>query len=1107
MPGTIIATQIFGAVSTWGISAYATAFAINMVASTIIAKAFAPSMPGGSADQTANPGNNAQLPPNGANKVPVIYGTAYTGGIITDLSITNDNQKLYYVLTLAEVTNSNAGQTPDTYTFGNVYWGGKRCLFDPTDQYKVTGLLDESTGVTDTTVAGKLNIYLYRNGSSSGVNTTQTAIQIMNSAGLVYTWNSTKLMTNVAFAIIEMTYSVSANLTGIQQTRFQLTNSRSAPGDCILDYLVNDKYGAAIPLANIDTTSLTALNTYSNQSFTYTQSGGGSATITRFRFDGVVQTDQTIMSNLQVMAACCDCLIRYNEITGKWGVVVQSPTYSVAMAIDDSNMVSAIQITPIDLSNTFNVAEVKFTDGTQKDSFSTATFDLADVAPALLYPNEPVNKQTINLNLVNNDVRAQYLANRFLESVREDLQIKVDVNYSGIQLEAGDIVTVTNSNYGWTAKLFRISQIVERYGDNGSLTASLTLMEFNAAVYDDVNVTQFTPAPNTGIGSPLGFGTIPVPVVVSQQPNAAIPSFGIQVSAPPYGIVQYAEIYYSAFANPTDSQRIFAGTTPINPGGNPYTPNLVMAVVTLSDIPQGDWYFSVKMINAIGSSVFSASSSVFQWRPTTFQYTGRYIVVAYADSITGTGITNNPRNKSYFGLWNVDSSPAYSSNPANYTWYLAQPTFGTNIYLAYCNRSNRKFSFDTDLAALAAGTGAFVPTTASQFDSSIWSALPDGTNVIDLDARTGQLLVTGTTQTGSGAGELNIVNSPDGRVVAQLATLLDFGTGVITKTASVATLTIDKYGRVLGFQSPDDFGYTLDEFVATSGQTVFTPTARSAAYFVGQCLVFRNGCLLDESEYTDTTTTVTLGTGAILNDRISIISMSAVSTSAYYSSTQLVVSSVASNVVTYSATYLPTQEINAGDVMTFANTGTPTQYTVSSVNYATRQITFTATVTGVTAGAIIYQYRAAASGYKPISRWTANLSNQSSYTPTEWAFLSGSEKLFLNGLAVNDLDYDLTSDLSFIQNVSGLLTVIQFAPNILTTPIGASASVATNTISGQTTYNFSFDANAFELYFNGPLLDRGSDYTTGSGSYTLSITPDTSATTMQQVTYQRTGVA
>jgi hypothetical protein len=1106
MPGTIIATEVF-LLAAGSPAFYATAFAINMVASSIIAKAFAPSFPGASADQTPNPGNNAQLPPNGANKVPVIYGTAYTGGIITDLSITSDNQKLYYVLTLAEVTNSNTGQTPDTYTFGNVYFGGKRCIFDPTDQYKVTGLLDESTGVIDANVSGKLNIYLFSNGSSSGVNTAQTAIQIMNSAGLVYTWNGTKLMTNVAFAIIEMTYSVSANLTGIQQTRFQLTNSRYKPGDCISDYLVNDRYGAAIPAANIDTTSLTALNTYSNANMTYTNYSGAIASLTRFRFDGVVQTDATIMSNLQIMSACCDCLIRYNEITGKWGVVVQSPTYSVAMAIDDSNMVSAIQITPIDLSNTFNVAEVKFTDGTQKDSFSSATFDLADVNPSLLYPNEPVNKQTINLNLINNDVRAQYLANRFLESVREDLQIKVDVNYSGIQLEAGDIVTVTNANYGWVAKLFRIGQVVEKYGDNGSLTASLTLMEYNASVYDDVNVTQFTPAPNSGIGSPLGFGTIPVPVVVSQQPNAAIPSFGVQVTAPPNGIVQYAEIYYSAYATPTDAQRIFAGTTPVNPGGNPYTPGAVMATVTLTDIPQGDWYFSVKMVNAVGTSVFSASSSVFQWRPTTFQFTSRYVVLAYADSITGTGITNNPRNKSYYGLWNVDTSPAYSSNPANYTWYLAQPTFGTSIYLAFCNRSNRKFSFATDYAALAAGTGAFVPTTATKFDSTIWSALPDGTNVIDLDIRTGQLLSTGTTQTGSGAGELSIINSPDGRVVAQLATLLDFGAGVVTKTASVATLTIDKFGRVLGFQSPDDFNYTLDEYIATSGQTAFTPTTRSAAYITGQCLVFKNGCLLDESEYTDTTSTVTLGTAAILNDRISIISMSAVSNSTNYSSTQLVVSSVATNVVTYSTTYLPTQEINVGDVMTFTNTGTPTQYTVSAVNYTTRQITFSTTVTSVSAGAIIYQYRAASSAYRPISRWTVNLSNESNYTPTEWAFASGAEKLFLNGTAVNDQDYDLTGILSFIQNVSGLLTIIQFAPNILTTPIGASSSVATNTIVNQTNYNFSFDANAFELYFNGSLLDRGSDYTTSSGSYALTITPDTSLTTMQQVTYQRTGAA
>ena len=84
------------------------------------------------------------------------------------------------------------------------------------------------------------------------------------------------------------------------------------------------------------------------------------------------------------------------------------------------------------------------------------------VNPSLLYPNEPVNKQEIILSFVNNNVRAQLLANRFLESCREDLQVQLRINYVGLQLEAGDIVTLTNSNYGWTAKLFRISKILKK---------------------------------------------------------------------------------------------------------------------------------------------------------------------------------------------------------------------------------------------------------------------------------------------------------------------------------------------------------------------------------------------------------------------------------------------------------------------------------------------------------------------------------------------------------------------------------------------------------------------------------------------------------------------
>jgi len=1107
MPGSIIVAQAFGAAfaATW--AGAALAFAINMVASSIIAKAFGPEGPSfNDAQGNPNPGSRQQVPPAGDNKLPIVYGSAYVGGIVTDLSITSNNQQLYYVLTLAECTNTEQGGTPDTYTFGDVYWGGKKVIFDGTNQYKVASLFDESTAQYDTSVAGKLEIYKYSNGSNSPVNSTKTAIEVMQNSDLIYQWDANKLMSNCAFVIIRITYSQKANLTGLNQTKFQITNSRTKPGDCFFDYLTSSRYGGAIPQGNIDTASLTALNTYCDEMFPYQiSSGGGYASQTRFKFDGSLDTTQTIMQNLQLMSACCDCLIKYNEITGQWGVIVQTPTVVPVMDVNNSNMVSAITISPIDIASSYNIAEVKFPDGIEKDSFNSAIFDLAVIDPTLLYPNEPVNKQTISLPLVNNSVRAQYLATRFLKAAREDLQVQVDVNYEGLQFEAGDVVTVTNSNYGWTAKQFRINKVTEKFGDDGSITASLNLMEFNPAVYDDTAITAFTPAPNTGIGDPLFFGTLYAPSITNLQPSITNPSFSVNVTAASSGIVQYAEIWYSAFASPTDDQRIFAGTTAVNPGGNPFTPSASMGDVTLSSIPSGDWYFSVRMVNALGSSIFSPSSSVLRWRPTTFQYSERYLVVAYADDLSGANLSSSPRNKDYYGLLNSSVSN-FSTNPADYTWYLAQPTFGTNVFLLYTNRTGRKFSFASGFADYAAGTAAFVPSATATYDPSIWAALEDGVNYIDLDVRTGQIIQTGTTSVGT--GQIAVTNNSAGRVVASLAPLLNFGPGVQSLTGSASTVTIDIYGRVIGFSTPDGFYYTRYAAVATAGQTVFTPTARQANYIVGMDLVFVNGVLVDTSDYTENSTTVTMNVGLANGTQVVIISMRAISQGITFVSQNITVDTIVGAVVTYN-TGLPYQNIVAGDIHTFDNTGSPTQYTVQSYNAATKEITYTASVTGVSTGATIYEYRSSGMSYRPFSRWTATLASATTYTPTTWAIHSGYEKIFLGGSSLNDQDYDISSGIlnNFPATANGLLTFIQFNDNNQTTPCGLPTSSVINTIVGTSIYNFNFNADAFELYNNGSLQVLTDDYTLGSTSYTLTTSPTTTLNVLQQTTYSRTGAA
>lgn len=1007
--------------------ATAAAFAINMVISAVVTKAFfSPNIPGGMSGDSPNPGNRLQLPPATDNKLPVVYGQAWLGGTIVDLSISSNNQELYYVLAISEVTNNGS----DTITFGDVYWGGKKCNFENSTSPNVVSLTDESTGTTDTSVNGKLQIFMYNNGSNSPVRGSQTAIQVMQTSGLTYTWGPSKLMTNCAFAIVHVTYSREANLTSLQQTKFQVTNSRSAPGDCFLDYLTNEVYGAAIPIDQINTASLTELNTYSSGSFAYTDSSGNPQTQVRFRFDGVIDTNRDIMSNLQDMASCCDCLLRYNEITSQWGVIVQKPTYTVVMALDNSNLVSAIQITPFDIASSYNVIECKFPDAKNQDSFNTATFDLQEIAPQLLYPNEPINKESVSLVLVNNDVRAQYLAIRMLKAAREDLQVQVSSNYEGIQLEAGDIVTVTNANYGWTAKEFRVMKVTEEFGSDGTIIAKLSLTEFNPAVYNDVSISEFLPSPNTGIPDPLVFGSIPAPVVGAQYPTNVNPLFLVEITASAQGIIQYAELWYSAFSNPTPAQLIFAGTTEVKSGGNPYDPGELMPPVSLANIPAGTWYFFSRMVNNLGTSGFSPASAAFSWRPTTFQYSERYLSVAYANNATGTsGFSLSPTNKSYFGLYNT-ASPAVSSTPSNYTWYLADPTFGTNIFLAYANRTSRRFSFDTGFAGYAAGTGAFVPTQAAIFDPRVWSALPNGTNLIDLDKATGQVLETGTTTVGT--GEIQVVNSPDGKVVAALKQYLDFGSGIYQKTVTSASqITIDIYGRVIGFEEPDTLYMTISTFTATSGQTVFNVT-RASGYISGQCLVFRNGTLADTSEYTDTagsTGTVTFSTGVAAGTTVTIISF---------------------------------RSVNA--------------------------------TSGV---------------YATFSRNTATLTNASSYTPSGFSITSGYELLFINGTVLSEFDYDLVGgSVTNLPNLTtGLLTVIQWTPNNLSTPTGDPVNVFINAIIGQTSYNFSYTSGALNLYGNGVLLVDGSDYTTVSGGYVLTNTPTTTAYGILQQTFSRTGAA
>ena len=363
-------------------------------------------------------------------------------------------------------------------------------------------------------------------------------------------------MTNTAFVIVKVKYNQDAGTTSLGAVTAKITNTRTKPGDCIKDYLLNDRYGCGVPLSAIDQQSLIDLNTYSDKPIVYTPVGGGSATQARYRLNGPLDTSKNCLANLQDMVDACDSWMQYTEITGKWKVVINkaydetpnSQTINDLYHVTSNNLTSGIQVNPTDLNNTYNQVEYQYPNTNIKDQLDYIFIALQDEFPSLLSENEPLNKLTIKNDLINNYVQAKFIAIRRLLQGREDLIVTFQTDYSGIQVEAGDVIRITDATYGWTEKLFRVSNVVEEKDAEGNLFAKLTAFEYNNSIYDDdLDITDFIPEANTGLQDPNIIGTPDAPIAVLDTANT-LNTINVTGTVPNVGLVRYLDFNYGTIS-------------------------------------------------------------------------------------------------------------------------------------------------------------------------------------------------------------------------------------------------------------------------------------------------------------------------------------------------------------------------------------------------------------------------------------------------------------------------------------------------------------------------------------------------------------------------------
>lgn len=573
-------------------------------ASKLLSNSTSPTSTG--SNEIVDKGVRLQVNPDTESKIPVLYGEAYFGGYITDAQLSSDYKKMTYCITLSEITGTKLSDLQGTsYGFQDVYLNNNRVVFKA-DGYTVDYTLDAS-GNQDISARDLVKIYVY--GNQTGIHPAGTSVSIPSPWTVMPGWTqANNPMTNLLYAIVEVTYNRDSGISGLPNCTFHMQTSMTLVGDVLYDYMTNPMYGANIPDTEIDMTSLSELNSFCTTGFTYTNLNNQSATST-ITINGLVDTKTDVLTNMQALSEAGSSWMTYDIYSGLWKIVINRAGGSIA-TFTDSNIIGDISISGTSLTQLNNVADVKYQN---TDILDQTDFVKISIPSNDLYQNEPENSIQINLPFTNKQVVAAKIGLQQLKQSRIDKIISFSSDYSYILLHAGDLISVTNSTYGFSSKQFRIITVTQSEGEQGTIVMNFTALEYDSSVYS-YNIAEYDVITDNGI---LGIGSIGKPnqPTVTKIEQANVPKIVINAVVPS-GIVDTVEFWitFDTLVQ-NDSARSYVKIGQYsNTNGTVLTEDATVTY-TYTGLQQSDFYVKVRGINNVTNGPFSNPSGLIAYVP------------------------------------------------------------------------------------------------------------------------------------------------------------------------------------------------------------------------------------------------------------------------------------------------------------------------------------------------------------------------------------------------------------------------------------------------------------------------------------------------------------
>jgi len=436
---------------------------------------------------------------NDAN-IPVIYGERLTGGVRVFMETSGtDNTYLYMAIVMAEgeINDITEIRVDDKIvTFASSFSDGTAVEVDSSDSnfYKNSESLI------------RVEPHYGSDGQSAS-----TLLSTLDS------WGSNHKLSGLCYLAIRLKWNqdafaglpkVQAKIQGkkvktynaslIEQSASYSTN----PAWCLLDYLTNTRYGKGLTTSEIDLQSFYDASLVCETQVT-PYSGGSDINI--FDTNVALDTSKNIISNVRELIKGCRGYLPYSA--GKYSLVIET-TGTANITLTEDDIIGGYSLTTPNKNEKYNRVIVGFVNpdrNFQVDEVQWPPIDDSGLPSADQHETMKTAdggfllEGRFSFTTITNQYQAEEMAEVILRRSREALSLGITVSLDAYDLVIGDIVNITHSSLGFSAKPFRVLGMTF----NEDFTIGLSLVEHQDSHYTWATKTQATIVPTTNLPNPF----------------------------------------------------------------------------------------------------------------------------------------------------------------------------------------------------------------------------------------------------------------------------------------------------------------------------------------------------------------------------------------------------------------------------------------------------------------------------------------------------------------------------------------------------------------------------------------------------------------------------